>query len=155
LALLVGGYQVWAAFQLSHIASTYSDGLDFLVRGDTHYTTAFHDFVVWLRTEAGLSGAAAIALLIGAVLLVVRKAAGWRLMVLRCVVVVATPVSDGSWPPRCCAGSSRSARTTTACCGSIHPKQARDRRAVVRSARRYRDSRAVSGDAAMVSRRFG
>ena len=56
LALLVGGYQAWAAFQLSHIASTYSDGLDFLVRGDTHYTTAFHDFVVWLRTEAGLSG---------------------------------------------------------------------------------------------------
>jgi membrane-bound metal-dependent hydrolase YbcI (DUF457 family) len=59
------------------------------VRGDTHYTTAFHDFVVSLRTEAALSGAAAIALFVGAVLLVVRKAAGRRLMVLGCVVVVA------------------------------------------------------------------
>ena len=31
IALLVGGYQVWVAFQLSHVASTYSDDLDFLV----------------------------------------------------------------------------------------------------------------------------
>jgi hypothetical protein len=89
LALIVGGYQAWAAYRLMDVASTYSDGLDFLVRGDTHYTTAFHDFVVWLHTEAALSGAAAIALLIGAVLLLVRKAAGWRLIVLGCVVVVA------------------------------------------------------------------
>jgi hypothetical protein len=56
LALLVGGYQAWASFQLTDVASTHSDGLDFLVRGDTHYTTAFHDFVVCLRTEAALSG---------------------------------------------------------------------------------------------------
>jgi hypothetical protein len=89
LALVVGGYQAWVAFQLTDVASTYSDGLDFLVRGDTHYTTAFHDFVVWLRAEAALSGGAAIALLIGAVLLVVRRAAGRRLIVLGWVVVVA------------------------------------------------------------------
>jgi hypothetical protein len=63
LALVVGGYQAWAAFHVKDVASTYSDGLGFLVRGDTHYTKAFHDFVVWVRTEAALSGAAAIALL--------------------------------------------------------------------------------------------
>jgi hypothetical protein len=89
IALLVGGYQVWVAFQLSHVASTYSDDLDFLVRGDTHYTKAFHDFVVWLHAEAALSGSSAIALLIGAVLLLVRKAAGRWLTVLASVVVVA------------------------------------------------------------------
>lgn len=94
LALLVGGYQAWVAFQLLHSAPIYSGALGMLPRyshylGLDHFETVLHLFVAWPITEVTLSAAAALALVFGGWLLLTRRSIGRKLIVVGCVVVVA------------------------------------------------------------------
>ena len=85
LALLAGLYQGWSAIQLPNLASRYSDA----TKGLEHYTTSLVHFVVWLRVEAALSAGAAVALILGGVMMLTRKPVGRTLVVVGCLVVVA------------------------------------------------------------------
>ncbi|MEE6179074.1 hypothetical protein [Mycobacterium sp. 050134] len=89
LAVPVGAYQLWFASRHWQIASIYSTGIGFLVQGHSHYPMTFHNFYLWLYGEAALSILGGLALIVGAVLIVRRSAAGAWWIVGGCAVVVA------------------------------------------------------------------
>ena len=85
LASLAGLYQGWFAIQLPNLASRYSDA----TKGLEQYTMSLVHFVVWLRIEAALSAGAAVALILGGVMMLTRKPVGRTLVLAGCPVVIA------------------------------------------------------------------
>jgi hypothetical protein len=93
LALVAGGYQVWVAFQLLHIEPIYAGALGALpgysrYPGVKHYEAVIHTFVWWPTTEVVLAAAAALALVLGASLVLIRKSTGRGLIIFGCLVVI-------------------------------------------------------------------
>jgi len=84
LALLAGAYQVWFAIQLPDHASTYS----YATKGLEHYTMSLDHFVAWLRAEAALSAAAALALILGGWMMLTRTPVGRIFVIVGCLVVI-------------------------------------------------------------------
>jgi hypothetical protein len=100
LALVAGGYQTWVAFQLLHIEPIYAGALGSLPAysrypGVKHYETVLHLFVWWPTAEVALAAAAALALVLGGSLVVIRKSIGRRLIIFGCLVVLVHTV--GGW----------------------------------------------------------
>ncbi len=85
LVLLAGLYQAWFGIQLPDLASKYS----YATKGLEQYTTSLVHFVVWLRVEAALSAVAALALIVGGVMVFARKPAGRTLVILGCLLAIA------------------------------------------------------------------
>ena len=88
LALVVGGYQAWVAFQLNDVASILSGGLGSLA----HFFDYLHPhepvLAGWPTVEVMLCAVSALVLVIGALLVLVGKSMGRRLLVVGCVLVV-------------------------------------------------------------------
>jgi hypothetical protein len=93
LALAAGVYQVWVAFRLLHIEPIYAGALGSLpgysrYPGVKHYETVLRLFVWWPTTEVLLAAAGALALVLGASLVLIRKSIGRRLIIFGCLVVI-------------------------------------------------------------------
>ena len=93
LALVAGVYQVWVAFRLLHIEPIYAGALGSLpgysrYPGVKHYETVLHLFVWWPTAEVVLAAVGALALVLGASLVLIRKSAGRRLIIFGCLVVI-------------------------------------------------------------------
>jgi hypothetical protein len=89
LALISGAYALWCALRLRRIASTYSNGIGFLVHGHPHYSMTFRNYYLWLNGEAALAGVGGVGLIAGAVLAAKRRAAGLTVMIGGCAVIIA------------------------------------------------------------------
>lgn len=101
LALAAGGYQTWVAFQLLHIEPIYAGALGALPAysrypGVKHYETVLRLFVWWPTAEVVSAATAALALVLGASLVLIRKSIGRRLIIFGCLVVIVHTVAGWS-----------------------------------------------------------